>query len=149
MSVAKLAAKFSVNAIKEWNPFGPAAIVRRHENKAFRKAFRKARKCKPLTPEEERLMSHNSVKVTLPDGTTYNRVEPVIPVTTSTKVAVGTGVVAAFPAVELLEWVQSIEFSTTWLEAATNSPYFIYYGGLLIAWAIAKISKSPFRPKAP
>ncbi len=85
--------------------------------------------------------------VIMSDGSQVNRSEPLIPARTSTKVAVGTGAIAAFPAVELLTWVQGLQLEPSWLESATNSPYFIYYGALLIAWCVARFTKSPGSPQ--
>lgn len=89
-----------------------------------------------------------SVTVTLPSGETVQRTEPMIPARTSTKLAVGNGVVAAFPAVEILQWIQSIEIPIVWLESLTNSDYFMYYGSLLVSYLIARFTKSPLVKQA-
>jgi hypothetical protein len=141
VNLGNLAGSAAVAAIKEWNPRGPEAIKRRAVNKAFRKAFKKSRKGEELTPEEKLIMAEQTL--TLPNGETITRTEPIIPARTSTKLAVGNGVVAAFPAVEILQWIQSVEIPIAWLESLTNSDYFMYYGSLLVSYLIARYTKSP------
>lgn len=139
--------KFAVQAIKEWNPLGPEAIVRRANNKAFRKAFRKARKGKELTPEEQAIMAENTVTVTLPDGSTIERTEPTIPLRTATKATIGS-VVAAYPGYQLVELIQSINFPWPWLEDFTNGPAFVWLCATIIPIVIARVTKSPITPQA-
>lgn len=88
------------------------------------------------------------IVLTAPDGSTIEHTPPIIAARTSTKLAVGGGVVAAFPAVELLSWVQGLQLEPAWLESATNSSYFLYYGGLLIAYIVARFTKSPLTQQA-
>jgi hypothetical protein len=108
--------------------------------KLLRNRRRAKRGLPPLGTEE--VAMPQVAKVVL-DGIETTREEPIIPARTSTKVAVGNGVIAAFPAVEILQWVQAVEFSTPWLESLTNSDYFIYYGSLAISYLIARVTKSP------
>lgn len=148
MSAGKFVGEAAVAAIRAWSPLDPDNIARRRTNKAVRKIMRKTRKGKPLTAAEVEFMSENTTPVQLPGGEIVPRIEPLIPARTSTKIGVGAGVVGAFPAVELLNWVQSLELQPAWLEAATNSDYFVFYGTLVLAWAIARVSKSPSKPGA-
>jgi hypothetical protein len=109
------------------------------------KRIRNRRRAKRgLPPLSDREVAMPEVtKVILPDGTEGVRTEPIIPARTSSKIAVGNGVVAAFPAVEVLQYIQSLELPIDWLEALTNSDYFIYYGSLAISYLIARYTKSP------
>lgn len=139
--------KFAVQAIKKWNPFGPEAITRRDQNKAFRKARRKARKGEALTHEEEQLVAQETVKVILPDGSTVERTEPTIKARTSTKATVGAAL-AAYPGYQVVEMIQSIDFPWPWLENFTNGPGFVWLCATIIPLVIARFTKSPIFKQA-
>lgn len=111
-------------------------------------AIRPIRRIKEARQRRRERRMAESVTVTLPSGETVQRTEPMIPARTSTKLAVGNGVVAAFPAVEILQWIQSIEIPIVWLESLTNSDYFMYYGSLLVSYLIARFTKSPLVKQA-
>lgn len=140
MNLGKFFGSAAVSAIKEWNPRGPEAIKRRAINKAFRKAFKKSRKGEELTPQEQQIMAEQTL--TLPNGETITRSEPIIPARTSTKVGV-TGVIAGIP---VIQWIQSIEFPWPWLESMTNSDIFVQVATLALAYVVARMSKSPLTP---
>jgi hypothetical protein len=91
----------------------------------------------------ERMAEQKTVKVTLPDGSTYDRVEPTIDATTSTKLA-ATGFALGLP---LIQGIQEIVFPWGWLESFTNSDLFVQLATLGLAYITAKLTKSPFRPK--
>lgn len=59
----------AVDAIREWNPLGPAAYRRREINKAFRKARRKSRRGEPLTDDERQtLTAYKEIQTMIPQG---------------------------------------------------------------------------------
>lgn len=92
---------------------------------------------------EARMADAKTVKVTLPDGSTYDRIEPTIPATTSTKLA-ASGVVFGLP---LIQGIQELVLPWPWLENFTNSDLFVQLATLALAYVTAKLSKSPFRPR--
>lgn len=89
------------------------------------------------------MAEQKTVKVTMADGTTYDRIEPTIPATTSTKLA-ATGVVFGLP---IIQGIQEMVLPWDWLENFTNSDLFVQLATLALAYVTAKLSKSPFRPK--
>ena len=88
------------------------------------------------------------VTMNLPDGSQVVRTEPLIKLRTSTKVAAGAGVAAAYPVVQIVELVQGIEFSQPWLEDFTNGPLFVYLVGVIASFVVARFSRSPAAPQA-
>lgn len=143
--------KFAVQAIKEWNPLGPEAYARRDLNKAYRKARRKKRRGETLTAKEEAIMAQETVTMTLPDGSTHERVEPLIKARTSTKLlGVGGGLFAATAAAVIPNW----DAINAGLMSACQSEYgpAIGLGGmgamLLVNYITARIAKSPAKPGA-
>ena len=112
------------------------------EGKARRKARRKARKGETLTPEEEALMADQTVTVKLADGTEIQRVEPTIPLRTSTKTLLG-GTFLAQIYVQLVGLIPSPE-----LVAALTTPEMIALVSVLLAGLIARFTKSPIAPSA-
>lgn len=86
MSAGAFAAQFVTALWREIKPFS-------QERRALRKARRKRCRGKELTTEEEAILMAEKVTVTLPDGSTIEREEPIIKARTSTKVA-GVGAAA-------------------------------------------------------
>ncbi len=84
------------------------------------------------------------VTVTLPDGSTFERAEPAIPLRTSTKVAL-TGVGVGLP---VIQYIQEIQFPWPWLESFTNSDVFVQLATLAAAFLVAKFTKSPIAKQA-
>lgn len=143
--IGKLVGSAAVAAIKEWNPLGPEALVRRDKNKRFRKAFRKARKGKELTPEEQQIMAEQ--RLTLPSGETITRTEPLIQARTSTKALVGSSVLA-FPGYQIVQVIQDAMLPWAWLEEFTNSAAFVWLCATIIPIVIARFTKSPLAKQA-
>lgn len=91
------------------------------------------------------------VTITLPDGSTHERAEPIIKARTSTKVlGVGGAVFAATAAAVIPNW----DAINTGLAAACQSEYgpAIGLGGMLamlgVNFATARLTKSPAKPGA-
>lgn len=143
--------KFAAQAIKEWNPLGPEAYARRDRNKAYRKARRKTRRGETLTTEEQAIMAQETVTITLPDGSTHERVEPVIKARTSTKVlGVGGTLFAATAAAVIPNW-DAINASLAAACQSENGPaYGLGAMGVMLAvnYFTARLSKSPAKPGA-
>jgi hypothetical protein len=124
--------KLAVQAIREWNPFGPAAYQRRDENKAYRKARRKFKRGETLTADEyEILQTYKERPMAIDTG-----------LRTSTNTVVGTSVVGSI-AVKLIELLPYPE-----LVAALTTPEAVILWGSVIAWVVARFSKTPAQPKA-
>lgn len=123
-------AKFAVRAIKEWNPLGPEAILRRERNKAFRKAHRKAKRGETLSEDEyELLQTTKEAPVAIDLGTR-----------TSTNTVVGTPILAGIYVnlVEMLPYPQ--------LVAALTTPEAVVVAASVFAWIVARFSKTPTNP---
>jgi hypothetical protein len=139
-------AKFAVRAIKEWNPLGPEAIVRRDTNKKFRKAWRKKRRGKPLTPEEESILAGETVKMILPDGTEATRTEPLWKKRTSTKVALTSALVPLLSVIPFWDQINTLLIAACQSEQGPA----VFLGGAALAWATAtvtaRLTKSPAKP---
>lgn len=151
MSAGKFVGEAAVAAIRSWNPFSPESYERRDRNKAYRKARRKQRRGESLTPEEQAIMAQETVIVTMPDGSTHERVEPVIKKRVSTKVtAVGLAFFAATAATVIPNW----DAINAGLMAACQSEYgpAVGLGGMLAMLAVnavtARVTKSPIKPGA-
>lgn len=148
----------AVQAIKEWNPFGPEAYARRDRNKAFRKVRRKARRGETLTEDEYELLQTEEVRsmtdqvvMQLPDGSKVVRSEPMIKARTSTKLlGVGSAVLATTAAAVIPNW----DVINAGLMAACQSEYgpAVGLGGMAAMLAVnyftARIVKSPAVPGA-
>lgn len=139
----------AVDAIKAWNPLSPEAYARRDRNKAYRKARRKKRRGETLTTEEQALMAQETVTITLPDGSTHQRAEPLIKARTSTKMlGVGGGVFALTAAAVIPNW----DAVNAGLMAACQSEHgpAIGLGGmaamLVVNYLTARMAKSPAKP---
>lgn len=85
-----------------------------------------------------------AVTVTLPSGETIQRMEPTIPLRTSTKVGV-TGLAVGLP---VIQYIQEIQFPWAWLENFTNSDLFVQLATLAGAYLVAKFTKSPIAKQA-
>lgn len=145
MNLGKFAGSAAVSAIKSWDPLGPEAIKRRAINKAFRKAFRKSRKGKELTPQEQQIMAEQTL--TLPNGETITRTEPLIPARTSTKALVGSAI-GAYPGYQVVQMIQDAMIPWPWLEDFTNSSAFVWLCATIIPIIIARFTKSPITKQA-
>ena len=136
----------AVQAIREWNPFGPEAIQRRAGNKAFRKAWRKRRRGEILTPEEEELVAQETVTVILPGGETIQREEPIIKKRTSTKVAI-VGAIA--PLLSVVPFWDEINGMLMQACQSEQGPA-VFLAGAGVTWlaavVTARLTKSPAVP---
>lgn len=132
--------KLAVDAIKAWDPRGPEAIKRRAINKAFRKAFKKSLKGEPLTPQEQQIMAEQTL--TLPNGETITRTEPLIPLRTATKATIGSAL-GAYPGYQVVQMIQDAMLPWPWLENFTNSSAFVWLCATIIPLVIARFTKSP------
>lgn len=145
MNLGKFVGSAAVAAIKEWNPRGPEAIKRRAINKGFRKVFKKARRGETLTAEEQRVMAEQTL--TLPNGETITRTEPLIPARTSTKAFVGSAI-GAYPGYQVVQMIQDAVLPWPWLEDFTNSAAFVWLCATIIPIVIARFTKSPLAKRA-
>jgi hypothetical protein len=143
--VAEVVARIAL-AWMDNRPFSEEGRARREAKRAAKQERRRQKRMGQqgtVVASDGREITSEAPIVVMPDGRVIPREEPMIPARVSSKIAVGNGVLAAFPAVELLQWVQAVEFSTPWLESLTNSDYFIYYGSLAISYVIARLTKTP------
>lgn len=94
-----------------------------------------------LPPLEENAMN-DKVKVTLPDGSTLERIEPLIPARTSTKSLVGGTFLSQVyvQLVGLLPWPG--------LVAALTTPEMVALVAVGLAALVARFTKSPIAPGA-
>lgn len=142
-------AKFAVRAIKEWNPLGAEAIVRRDTNKRFRKAWRKKRRGEALTPEEEQIVAQETVRVILPDGTETTRVEPTIKARTSTKLGVGSVATIGLGLLSLIPFYDEANALIVQACQSESGPL-VFLGGMAFMAAqnyiTARKTKSPIVP---
>lgn len=130
-----LIATIALSWIKN-KPFSPEA-------KARRKAARKQHREQRMASKEDR--TH---VLTTEDGNQITKVDPIIPARVSSKISVGAGLVGAYPAVEVLQAIQNLTLEPAWLEALTNSDYFVYLGAVAISAVIARFTKTPLQPGA-
>lgn len=128
-----------------WMDTRPLSKEARERRQKRRAARRKARKGEPLTPEEEALMAKEKSIVQLPDGTVVERTEPTIPARTSTKVALAlvTPMITALPFYG--------DLNNLMLKACQSEqgpvPFLVgYLGAAVLAYLVARISKSPSKP---
>lgn len=114
--------KFAVQAIREWNPFGPEAITRRAGNKAFRKVRRKAKRGETLTEQEYEILQQT----------------PEVNMAVNTGLRSSSNMVIAGGATNIIvEVIQMI-----WPEFQL-SPEMRTYLTLAIAWVASRFTKTP------
>lgn len=82
------------------------------------------------------------MKVTAPDGTETTRREPIVPARTSTKAAVGS-LLAAYPGIELVMWLQTVDYPWPLVQSFTHSDAFPWVCATLIPVIIARFTRSP------
>jgi hypothetical protein len=111
-----------------------------NQNRKTNRALRRKARGKELTPEQERLVADNTVKVILPDGTELQRAEPIIPGRTSTKSLLG----GTFLAQIYVQLVGLIPHEA--LVAALTTPEMIALVSVALAALVARFSKSPAVP---
>jgi hypothetical protein len=118
--------------------FSPEVRARR---KARRRARKKAKRGGSLTELEQEILMADQVTVTLPDGSTMTRLEPVIPARTSTKSLVGGTFLAQV-------YVQVVGFiPNEGLVSALTTPEMIALVSVALTALVARFTKSPIAPQ--
>ena len=83
------------------------------------------------------------VTVTLPDGSTFEREEPLIPLRTSVK---GVGIAGGGTAVAIVQLIQSVDWPGEWFDQFIQTDMFVAGLPLLVAFIASYVSKSPIEP---
>jgi len=100
---------------------------------------RRAKRGLPPLEDSEGVMPEQA-NVTMQDGTQFTRTEPVIPLRSSSKMAVTGGTAILF-----LQLLQSMPWPWPWVDELLQSPAFASLFTLAVSYVTTRFTKSPIQ----